>query len=275
MMLRIEAGLPLVDVEWHNSRTAFTDHQRVTPTELGMGWMLRGVADGDRAFVGGDAIRRELATKSSRWASVGIVVDWLAWDALHRDAGLLPPKDEHPLPYESVLHDRPTTAGGTQVGYVTSFMYSPVLQKHIGLARVRPDLAAPGTEVHMELAINHSNTTVLARTATTPPVQPREEDGQAMSPDTSSDVRRHRGRRRPQRTGQRRLPRQGGAAHPRARAARPRRRRRHHRGAAPGLLVHDVLLRAEPAASRDHPGARPRAARLHAADDAVVVPPDR
>ena len=36
-----------------------------------------------------------------------------------------------------------------------------------------------------------------------------------------------------------------------------RRRRRDHRGARAGLLVHDVLLRAEPAAARDHPGARP------------------
>ena len=172
MMLRIEAGLPLVDVEWHNSRTAFTDHERVTPTELGMGWMLRGVAEDDRAFVGGAAIRHELATKSSRWSSVGIVVDWKAWDTLHRDNGLLPPKDEHPLSYESVLHDRPTTAGGSQVGYVTSFMYSPVLQRHVGLARVRPDLAAPGSEVHMELALNHSNTTVLARTARLPLFNP-------------------------------------------------------------------------------------------------------
>jgi aminomethyltransferase len=172
MMLRIEAGLPLVDVEWRNSRLAFTDHERVTPTELGMGWMLRGVADDDRAFVGGRAIRRELAEKSSRWASVGIVVDWQAWDSLHRDAGLLPPKNEHPLSYESVLHDRPTRDGGSQVGYVTSFMYSPVLQRHIGLARVRPDHAAAGSEVHMELALNHSNKTVLARTARLPLFNP-------------------------------------------------------------------------------------------------------
>ena len=43
----------------------------------------------------------------------------------------------------------------------------------------------------------------------------------------------------------------------------------------PGLLVHDVLLRAEPAAAGDHPRARPGEARLPAADDAVVVPPHR
>src|SRR5664279_4624228 len=104
MMLRIEAGLPLIDIEWHNSRLAFTDHDKVTPKELGMGWMLRGLED-DRAFVGRDAIRRELAQGSSRWATVGIVVDWQDWDRLYREAGLLPPKDEQPLGWESMLYD--------------------------------------------------------------------------------------------------------------------------------------------------------------------------
>jgi aminomethyltransferase len=179
MMLRIEAGLPLIDVEWHNSRLAFTDHERVTPKELGMGWMLRGVRDGERPFVGRDAIRRELVDRTSRWTSVGVVVDWADWDRLHRDAGLLPDKNEHPLPYESVLHDRPTTDGGSQVGYVTSFLYSPVLQRHVGLARVLPDHDAPGSEVHMEFALNHSNTTVLARTAKLPLFNPARKTAQS------------------------------------------------------------------------------------------------
>lgn len=170
MMLRIEAGLPLVDVEWRNSRLAFTDDERVTPSELGMGWMLRRAQESHRAFVGRDAIRRELRGHTSRWATVGLVVDWAHWDRLHRDAGLLPPKDEHPLPYESMLFDAAT--GGSQVGYTTSSMYSPMLQRHIGLARVRPDLAEPGTEVYLELAISHHNTTVSARTATLPLFNP-------------------------------------------------------------------------------------------------------
>lgn len=163
MTLRIEAGLPLIDVDFHNSRLVFTDHDRVTPQELGMGWMLRGI-DGDRGFVGRDAIRRELADGTSRWATVGLVVDWQHWDRLYRDAGLLPPKDERPLPYESVLYD----GQGDQAGYVTSFAYSPVLQRHIGLARVKPSLAAPDSEVHMELAINHQNTKVRCLTTSTP-----------------------------------------------------------------------------------------------------------
>jgi aminomethyltransferase len=172
MMLRIEAGLPLIDVDFHSSRLAFTDHGRVTPKELGLGWMLKGLEDG-RAFMGGQAIRHELANGTSRWATVGIVADWQDWDRLYRDAGLLPPKDEHPLPYESVLYDEHRD----QVGYATSFMYSPVLQRHIGLARARPDMAKSGTPLGMELAINHQNTTVKATTCRLPHFNPARKIG--------------------------------------------------------------------------------------------------
>ena len=60
MTLRIEAGLALIDIEWHDARLAMSDADTVTPKELGFGWMLRGVRDGSRRFVGSEAIRREL-----------------------------------------------------------------------------------------------------------------------------------------------------------------------------------------------------------------------
>ena len=176
-MLRIEAGLPLVDVEWHDSRTAWTDHDRVTPKELGQGWMLKGVRDGSRRFVGSEAIRRELVDGTSRWATTGIVVDWADWDRLHRDAGELPTKDEQPVGWEQWLRDD-TDA---QIGYVTSFFYSPILQRHVGIARVPPALAEPGTAPahgddaappHDHGGRPHGPAALL---------QPRQEDGQAMT----------------------------------------------------------------------------------------------
>ena len=90
MTLRIEAGLPLVDVEWHDARLALSDADCVTPRELGLGWMLRGVRDGSRRFVGSEAIRRELVDGTSRWATTGIVVDADDWDRLYREAGSVP-----------------------------------------------------------------------------------------------------------------------------------------------------------------------------------------
>ncbi len=172
MMLRIEAGLALIDVDWHNSRTAWVDADRVTPRELGMAWMLRGIDDDTRPFVGRDAIRRELAGGTSRWATTGFVVDWEDWDRLYRGAGLLPPKDPHPVPYEVMLREDTDGGAGAEIGYATAFMYSPVLQRHIGMGRVRPDLAAPGTTVHVELTLNHHTVTVAAQTARLPLFNP-------------------------------------------------------------------------------------------------------
>lgn len=174
MTLRIEAGLPLIDVEWHNSRLVMTDHDRVTPTELGLGRMAGAALRDDRAFVGRAAIAREVAAGTSRWATTGIVVDWAEWDALHRDAGVFPTKDDQPLPHESALrevaagHADDPRAGGEQVGSCTSLVYSPVLQKHVGIARVRPDLGAPGTALRLETTLHHRTTTVGVTTTTMP-----------------------------------------------------------------------------------------------------------
>src|SRR5262245_2457148 len=164
MTLRIEAGLPLIDVEWHDSRMAWTDHDRMTPRELGQGWMLKGVRDRSRRFIGSEAIRRELLDGTSRWATTGIVVDWADWDRLYRDAGELPTKNEQQVGWEQWLRDE----NDEQVGVVTSFCYSPVLQRHIGLARVRPELAEPGTGLHMETTLHHSTHMVAVTTAPLP-----------------------------------------------------------------------------------------------------------
>jgi len=168
LMARIEAGLILIGVEFGSSRLAWTDAQRFTPSELGLGWMLRGIDAADRPFIGRAAIRRELAEKRSRWSMVGLVLDWQHYDRLHAEAGLLPPKDETPLPYESMLYDD----GGQRVGYATTLMYSPVLQRHIGLARVRPALGAPGSQLNVELTINHDYRTVRAEVAKLPLFNP-------------------------------------------------------------------------------------------------------
>jgi aminomethyltransferase len=168
LMARIEAGLVLIGVEFSSSRLAYTDAQRFTPKELGFGWMLRGIDSPDRPFIGRAAIRRELAEKTTRWSMVGLVVDWQHYDRLYTDAGLLPPKDETPLGYESMLYDD----SGQRVGYATTLMYSPVLQRHIGLARVRPDLATAGSRVGVEITINHEYRLVGAEVARLPLFNP-------------------------------------------------------------------------------------------------------
>ena len=169
LMARIEAGLVLIDVEFGSSRLAFTDDERFTPKELGFGWMLRGIDSDDRPFIGRTAIRREIAEKSSRWSMVGVVLDWAHYDKLYTAAGLIAPKDETPLSYESMLYDDAVQ----RVGYATTLMYSPVLQRHIGMARVRPEVATAGSRVNVEVTINHEYRTVGADVARLPLFNPK------------------------------------------------------------------------------------------------------
>jgi aminomethyltransferase len=61
---------------------------------------------------------------------------------------------------------------GNRVGYTTSFMYSPMLQRHIAMARVQPGLSSPGSRVNLELTINHRYHTVAATVARPPLFNP-------------------------------------------------------------------------------------------------------
>ena len=167
-MLRIEAGMLLLGADFTSSRFAFNDAHRSTPLELGWGWMFKGMEDDDRPFIGRRALERERAEKTSRWRMVGLVVDWEDYDRVYSSAGLIPPKDHHPVHEDWMVYD----ADRSRVGYATSIMYSPILQRHIALARVRPDLAKPGTRVFLEFTVDHQYQQVAANAARLPLYNP-------------------------------------------------------------------------------------------------------
>ena len=167
-MLRIEAGLLLLGADFDSSRFAFNDAHRSTPLELGWAWMFKGLEDDDRPFIGRKALERERAEKSSRWRMVGLVVDWQDYDRAYSEAGLIPPKDHRPVHEDWMVYD----ADRSRVGYATSIMYSPVLQQHIALARVRPDLGKAGTRVFLEFTVDHHYEQVAAHVARLPLYNP-------------------------------------------------------------------------------------------------------
>src|SRR5439155_13848116 len=104
-----------------------------------------------RAFIGAEAIKHELREKTSRWQLTGLVVDWRDYDRIYDAAGLIPPKDHTPIQDEYYVYDD----GLNQLGYATSQMYSPMLQRHIALARVPLALTTPGSRVKLELPVAH------------------------------------------------------------------------------------------------------------------------
>jgi len=112
---------------------------------------VRDLASDDRSFIGRAALERELRDKTSRWKLTGLVLDWQDYDRHFDAAGLIPPKDHTPIQDEYYVYDD----HGSQVGYATSLMYSPMLQRHIALARVPLELSTAGSRVKLELPVNH------------------------------------------------------------------------------------------------------------------------
>lgn len=150
IMTRIEAGLLLIGADFGSSRYAWTDGERSTPIELGLGWMFRDIDKDQRHFIGRDAIQREFAG-GARWHLVGLTLDWQEWDDAYKRVGHVPPKDHTPLAEEIPLYDKE----GERVGFATSSMYSPMVQSHIAIAQVIPELSSVGSEVDFEVTIDH------------------------------------------------------------------------------------------------------------------------
>jgi aminomethyltransferase len=139
---RIEAGLLLIDVDFHGSRKVSVDLQRYTPDEMGLG---RLVSEGKAPFIGREAIRTERALGHKQQV-VGLDILWTDVESLYTKVGLTPQ-----VPIAASRVAVPVYKGGRQVGKATSTTWSPVLKKLIALATIdRPHFA---TETMLEVEI--------------------------------------------------------------------------------------------------------------------------
>ena len=227
MTLRIEAGLPLVDVEWHNSRLAFTDHDGSRPRSSASAGCSAASATATAP------VRRRARRSAASWSTArragrpsGSSSTGDDWDRLYREAGLFPPKDEHPLPYESMLLRRRAGARRSATARASS---TPPCSSGTSASPGSAPTSRPPAPSCTSSSPSTTTTPRSGATTTMPFFNPDEEDGEAMS---SPRVRRDRRRRRPQRPDQRGVPRQGRPAHAGAGAERHGRRRGDHRGAA-------------------------------------------
>lgn len=154
-MARIDAGLLMIDVDFRSARHSWVDAQRETPRELGFHWMLRRLEEDDRVFVGRHAIEREVREGRTRWTTVGLEVESAAYERLYNDEGLIAPKAGVLVQGTQSLYDRDWTVDPESewLGYSTSYMFSPILKKHIAIAKVPLALASAGTRLFMELVV--------------------------------------------------------------------------------------------------------------------------
>lgn len=161
---RIEAGLLLIDVDFHGSKKALIEAQRYSPFEMGLGRLVH--LDKGR-FVGQAALVEEQRRGHAR-EIVGLEVDWAAVERLYEEAGL-PPAVSSIASRVAV----PAYGDGAQTGRATSTTWSPTLKKLIALATVKREHSKPGTHLEMEYTVEAVRHRVVATVVKTPFFNPK------------------------------------------------------------------------------------------------------
>jgi aminomethyltransferase len=156
---RVEAGLLLIDVDFHSSRKAMIESQKYSPFELGMARLV----DLDKGpFVGRHALAEE-RRRGHRRQIVGLEVDWPAVEALHEAVGLPPT-----APAAASRVAVPVYKGGRQIGRATTTAWSTSLKKLIALATIDRPHFAEGTAVDLEVTVEAVRRTAVATVVKTP-----------------------------------------------------------------------------------------------------------
>jgi aminomethyltransferase len=145
-VVRLEAGLILLEVDYTSARHAMNAEQAYSPGEIGLDKLV----DFEAAdFVGRRALLEERRKGGPRRRLVGLEIDWPEIDAMYNAQGL--------PPTAPAVVDRSATplfdAGGHQVGRITSHGWSPILKKPIALASVPPAYERPGTHLLAEWTV--------------------------------------------------------------------------------------------------------------------------
>ncbi|MEP7324899.1 MAG: aminomethyltransferase family protein [Gemmatimonadota bacterium] len=156
---RIEAGLLLLEVDYVSSHHALIDSQTSTPFELNLGWTVN-LEKGP--FVGKQALVEE-KQRGPAWQFVGIEVEWESLERLYAEVKL-PPK----LPTMAWRVSVPVYVGGEQVGYASSGCWSPILKKYIAMAHLESSHTKLGSEVMMEVTVEHRRKQAAAKIVKTP-----------------------------------------------------------------------------------------------------------
>jgi len=161
-MLRIEAGLLLIDADFTSSNHTLFEVQKSTPYELGLGWMVKLEKD---YFIGRDALRAE-KTRGPALRTVGLEIDIVALEKLFSQFSM----PLH-LPYRSWTEAVPIYSDERKVhciGKATSGCWSPLLKRYIVIARVKPRHADLGANIFMEATVEGQRFAVPAKVVETP-----------------------------------------------------------------------------------------------------------
>ena len=153
-MARLEAGFILLDVDYTSAEKALIPSQKYSPFEIGLGWT---VSLDKENFVGRRALLEEKQRGSPRQL-IGLEIDWDDYERLYQEAGLAPQ-----LPTAAWRGGVPVYRDDRQVGQATTGGWSPTIKKYVALATVQSKFSQPGTELLMEVTVEHVRKRARAR----------------------------------------------------------------------------------------------------------------
>ena len=156
---RVEAGLLLIDVDFHGSKKALIGQHRYTPFEMGLG---RLVSPAKGRFIGQAALKGEQQLGPARQV-VGLEIGWPAVERIYDKIGL-PPAIGASASRTAV----PVYRASRQVGRATTTTWSPVLKKMIAIATIDRPHFAVGTVVQIEITVEAVRHRVDATVVPTP-----------------------------------------------------------------------------------------------------------
>jgi glycine cleavage system T protein (aminomethyltransferase) len=145
-VVRLEAGLILLEVDYTSARHALIPEQSYSPYEIGLGRLVD--LDKGVPFVGRDALRREIDRGGPGRRLVGLELDWSDLERLYAAQGLSPS-----FSGQAWRQQIPLFANGRQVGRATSGTWSPVLKKNLALGSVPPEFDALGSRLQLEWSV--------------------------------------------------------------------------------------------------------------------------
>ena len=163
-MARVEAGLFMIEVDYTSTSHAWIEPQKSSPFELGLDWTV--ALDKQGYFVGRRALERE-KREGSAWKMMGLEVEWEGMEVLFKSVGL-PPQ----IPGMAVRGSLPIMVGNVQVGYASTSTWSPLLKKYIALAHLQRPYYDVGTEVRMEITVEHHRQHAPAKVVKLPFYEP-------------------------------------------------------------------------------------------------------
>jgi len=153
---RVEAGLILKDVDYFNALYALIDDRMSSPYELSLGWTV----NLDRDPFNGQASLKAEKENGSKWAIVGLDIDWPQLESLYSKHGLPPEIGSHA--WRSSVPVYISADKKYQTGYATSGTWSPILKKNIALATVEKKYENIGNVLRIEMTVEHKRYTVPA-----------------------------------------------------------------------------------------------------------------